>query len=89
MYDKFESTMTTARMIDWEQRFCPADWCMVETLYTRRNEHNLELWHVTDGEGNWLVAATGPVCPLCGGDLRHLRGNLAASQRRRITRPHH
>jgi len=56
-------------MTDWEQRFCPADWCAVETLYTRRNEHNLELWHVTDGEGNWLVAATGPLCPLCGGDL--------------------
>jgi len=43
-------------MTDWEQRFCPADWCAVETLYTRRNEHNLELWHVTDGEGNWLAA---------------------------------
>lgn len=69
MYEQFERSTTSARMTDWEQRFCPADWCIAGTLYTRRNEHNLELWHVSDGDGNWLVAATGPVCPLYGGVL--------------------
>lgn len=69
MYEQFERSTTRVRMTDWEQRFCPTDWCIAETLYTRRNEHNLELWHVSDGDGNWLVAATGPVCPLCGGNL--------------------
>jgi len=69
MHEDFKPTTTDERNTAWEQRFCPTDWCSLETLYVRRDDHNPELWHVNDGNGSWLVAATGPVCPLCGGNL--------------------
>jgi hypothetical protein len=76
MYENFELTALTEREAGWEQRFCPTDWCDRDTLYARRDDHNLELWHVTDGQASWLVAATGPVCPHCGGNLLTLSNKM-------------
>jgi|FLYN01.1.fsa_nt_gi hypothetical protein len=69
MYGGFELFPTAENHTPWEQRFCPTDWCGLTTLYVQRDERFLELWHVSDGISDWLVAATAPVCPLCGGDL--------------------
>jgi len=70
MYPNFE-TSTTDDVAEWEQRYCPTDWCPIDTVYVKRHEHQREVWHVTEhvDETGWLVAATGPVCPMCGGNL--------------------
>ena len=71
MYRKFAPVTTDEQAAVWEQRYCPTDWCTLDSLYVRRHEALPETWHVTDAIGHtgWLVAATGPVCPLCGGSL--------------------
>jgi hypothetical protein len=71
MYEHFQPSAPVDSKIDWEQRFCPTDWCTLDTLYVRRYDHVHEVWHVTDDRDHsgWLVAATAPVCPHCGGNL--------------------
>jgi hypothetical protein len=71
MYEQFQSSTSVDSKVEWEQRYCPTDWCTLDTLYARRHDHLFEVWHVTDDIENagWLVAATGPVCPYCGGNL--------------------
>lgn len=71
MYEHFEPSSVAEGSADWEQRFCPTDWCTLDRLYVRRHEHFHDVWHVTDDmeHSGWLVAATGPVCPYCGGSL--------------------
>ena len=55
----------------WAQGFCYTAYCKERFLYVQRCDENKELWKVafTPGEGVWLVAAPGPLCPLCGGTL--------------------
>jgi hypothetical protein len=55
----------------WEQGFCYTPWCKERILYVQQNHQRLELWRIarTPGEGEWLVAAPGPLCPMCGGTL--------------------
>ena len=71
MYRKFAPITPEEQVAVWEERFCPTDWCTHNTLYVRRHEALPETWHVTEDieQSGWLVAATGPVCPLCGGSL--------------------
>ena len=62
--------VSTDKGTAWEQRFCPTDWCPIETVQVRRYVNEHEVWRITPSldEFGWLVAM-GPVCPLCGGDL--------------------
>jgi hypothetical protein len=71
MYRKFAPIKPDEQVAVWEQRFCPNDWCDLDTVYVRRHEILPETWHVTEDieHSGWLVAATGPVCPHCGGNL--------------------
>ena len=71
MHEHFEPSDNAEGIADWEQRFRPTDWCTRDTLYVRRHEHFHAVWRLTDDGDNagWLVAATTPVCPLCGGNL--------------------
>jgi hypothetical protein len=71
MHEHFEPSDLVEGIADWEQRFCPTAWCTLDVLYVRRHEHQHEVWRVTDNveHSGWLVAATGPLCPRCGGNL--------------------
>ena len=55
----------------WEPGFCSTSWCNERILYVQRCDMHPELWRValTPNESGWLVAASGPVCPSCGGTL--------------------
>jgi hypothetical protein len=55
----------------WEQGFCYTAWCKERSLYVQRCHEHPELWRIalSPGEGAWLVAAPGPLCPLCGETL--------------------
>jgi len=55
----------------WEQGFCYTSWCKERILYVQKCDQHLELWRIahTPGEGEWRVAAPGPLCPGCGGTL--------------------
>jgi hypothetical protein len=57
----------------WEHAFCSTAWCKARFLYVQRCDELPELWRISwswsPGEGGWLVAAPGPVCPMCGGPL--------------------
>jgi hypothetical protein len=55
----------------WEQGFCSTTWCREHSWYVQRSTEHPELWRIVlrPGEGEWLVAAPGPLCPLCGGTL--------------------
>ena len=55
----------------WEPRFCPTVWCEVNILFVQRCSDHGDLWRVAvDTNANaFLVAATTPICPLCGGHL--------------------
>jgi hypothetical protein len=55
----------------WEPGFCYTSFCKERILYVQRCDMHPELWRIalTPGESGWLVAAPGPLCPLCGGTL--------------------
>ena len=55
----------------WEQGFCSTAWCKEHIWYVQRCTEHPELWRIalSPGEGEWFVAAPGPLCPLCGGTL--------------------
>jgi len=55
----------------WEHGFCSTSWCKERILYVQKCDQHLELWRIalTPGEGGWLVAAPGPLCPGCGRTL--------------------
>jgi hypothetical protein len=55
----------------WEHGFCSTSWCTERFLYVQKCAELPELWRIawSPGEGGWLVAAPGPLCPGCGGTL--------------------
>jgi hypothetical protein len=57
--------------MDWEQRFCPDQYCTIDFWRVQQSAHNGELWHLVgrfDGDA-FTVAAVNPVCPRCGTTL--------------------
>ena len=57
--------------MEWEQRFCPNQFCTVDFWMVRQAADDHELWHVNDrfGGGAFTIAAVDPVCPRCGTTL--------------------
>lgn len=55
----------------WESGFCATSFCKERFFSVQRCAGFPELWSITltPGKGEWLVAAPGPLCPLCGGTL--------------------
>lgn len=55
----------------WEPGFCYTPFCKERGFYMQRCAESPELWRIalTPGEAEWLIAAPGPLCPLCGGTL--------------------
>ncbi|HLY30192.1 MAG TPA: hypothetical protein VKQ36_04135 [Ktedonobacterales bacterium] len=55
----------------WEQGLCMTAWCNESVLYVQRCAGHAELWRIAivPGQDSWLVAATRPICPFCGGTL--------------------
>jgi hypothetical protein len=55
----------------WESGFCSTSFCKERFFSVQRCAESSELWRIalTPGKGEWLVAAPGPLCPLCGGTL--------------------
>ena len=73
--DAEESTM------NWEQRFCPSQFCTPEGWMVQRDPATREVWWVAAhvGDRPFTIAATDPVCPRCGTTLRtrvELEGRL-------------
>lgn len=55
-------------MNHWEALVCSSMFCRADTWLVRASHEQPELWHVASVAGNsaWQVAASAPVCPLCG-----------------------
>jgi hypothetical protein len=71
--------------MDWEQRFCPNQYCTIDFWSVQQSPHNGELWHLVGRFGGhaFTVAAVSPVCPRCGTALcltiehaPHIRDNI-------------
>lgn len=58
--------------MDKDQRFCLNRECASRTWLVQAHEEIAELWFISEGAGSssWCIAATEPVCPLCGSTLR-------------------
>jgi hypothetical protein len=64
----------------WELVFCDAPLCEESALAVQRCAAYSDLWRVArePGQETWLVAASRPICPGCGGILR--RASLLPTQ---------
>lgn len=61
---------------EWRELFCTCSWCRAERWLVRPTNRR-ELWLVAqdDGANPWQIAASEPICPLCGEDLAaHIEG---------------
>jgi len=58
--------------MDWEERFCPNQYCKIDLWRVQQRLDNSELWQLVDRfDGRaFTVAAVNPVCPCCGTTLR-------------------
>jgi hypothetical protein len=57
--------------MDWEQRFCPNQGCVVDFWLAQQSPNKDALWHLSDrfGDGAFTIAAVDPICPRCGSTL--------------------
>jgi hypothetical protein len=69
----------------WEHGFCYTSWCIERIVYVQKCAELPELWRIawSPGEGGWLVAAPGPLCPGVWRDPAHVisvRGGAAGEE---------
>jgi hypothetical protein len=64
--------------MNWETWFCRSEWCKADSWLVRQHADQRELWQLAHepDELRYTIAATDPICPLCGATLS-LRIELA------------
>lgn len=61
---------------EWRELFCTCRWCRAERWLVRLSNRR-EVWQIVqeDGASPWLIAASEPICPMCGEALAaHVEG---------------
>lgn len=71
MFTTLEAARVKEARTEWEPWVCLTDFCDEDLLLVKQVAPGEEAWQISRvaGERAWLVAASVPVCPFCGGDL--------------------
>jgi hypothetical protein len=62
---------------EWGEQFCMSRWCRAGRWYVKPDRRSKALWLIAEhpDDAPWSVAASEPVCPLCGEALAcHVEG---------------